>query len=315
MRVVRGDGRSEALPRGGAVTIGNFDGLHRGQRTLVEHVARRAGELGAPAVVLTFDPHPLSVLAPAREPPRLTSERQRRELLAAAGIDLLWLVPFDAALAAWEPERFVRELLAERLGAREVAVGSTFRFGRERAGDVGLLRRLGAELGFTVSGLREHADAAGTLSSTRIRRAVGEGEVEAAAELLGRPFAVDGAVVHGDQKGRSIGWPTANVAPVDPKLLLPASGVYAAELTLLGENSTYPGVANVGTRPTRGTGGGVTLEIHLFDFGREIYGEPVEVAFRRRLRRERRFPSFAALREQIARDAEEAREYFRRANR
>jgi len=315
MRVVRGDGRSEAPPRGGAVTIGNFDGLHRGQRTLIDHVVRRAGELGAPAVVLTFDPHPLAVLAPEREPPRLTSERQRRELLAAAGVDLLWLVPFTAELAAWEPERFVRELLGERLGAREVAVGEAFRFGRERAGDVELLLRLGGELGFAVSGLREHADAAGTLSSTRVRRAVAGGEVEAAAELLGRPFAVDGAVVHGDRKGRSIGWPTANVAPADAKLLLPASGVYAAQLTLLRESTTLPGVANVGTRPTRGAGGGITLEIHLFDFAREIYGEPVEVAFRRRLRPERRFASFEALRDQIARDALEAREYFRGANR
>lgn len=315
MRIVRGDGRSAELPRGGVVTIGNFDGLHRGQRALVEHVVNRAGAAAVSAAVLTFEPHPLAVLAPAREPARLTSDRQRQELLAAAGVDLLWLLPFTAELAAWEPERFVRELLVERLAAREVAVGSAFRFGRDRGGDVALLERLGEELGFAVTGLREQSDAAGTVSSTRIRRAVAAGEVEAAAELLGRPYALDGAVVHGDQTGRAIGWPTANVAPADPRLLLPAGGVYAAKLTLLGENQIFPGVANLGTRPTRGAEGGVTLEIHLFDFAREIYGEPVEVEFLHRLRAERRFAGFEELREQIARDAGRAREYFRGANR
>jgi riboflavin kinase/FMN adenylyltransferase len=315
MRVERGDGRSAELPRGGVVTIGNFDGLHRGQRALVDHVVRRAGESSSAAVVLTFDPHPLAVLAPEREPARLTSDRQRRELLAAAGVDLLWLLPFTAELAAWPPERFVRELLVERLAAREVAVGSAFRFGRDRAGDVDLLARLGGELGFAVTGLAEQADAAGTVSSTRIRRAVAAGDVEDAARLLGRPYAVDGTVVHGDRRGRTIGWPTANVAPAEGRLLLPANGVYAAKLTLLGENRTVAGVANLGTRPTRGGDGGVTLEVHLFDFSAEIYGEPVEVELHRRLRAERRFPDFEALREQIARDAAEAREYFRLANR
>jgi riboflavin kinase / FMN adenylyltransferase len=315
MRVVRGDGRSHGLPEGAAVTIGNFDGLHRGQRTLVEHVVGRAAELAAAALVLTFDPHPLRVLAPEREPARLSSDRQRQALLAAAGVEVLWLVPFTVELAAWEPERFVRELLVESLGAREVAVGSAFRFGRNRAGDVALLRRLGVELGFAVTGMPEQADAAGTVSSTRIRRDVAAGEMESAAALLGRPYAIDGEVVQGDQLGRSLGWPTANIAPADPRLLLPATGVYAAKLALLRENRSVAGVANLGTRPTRADAGGMTLEIHLFDFAGDLYGEAVELAFLRRLRPERRFESLAALREQIGRDAAQAREYFLRESR
>jgi len=307
---LRGDGRGRPLGRGGAVTIGNFDGLHRGQQALVAHVVRRAAELGGPAVVLTFDPHPLAVLAPARVPARLTSDRQRAERLAALGVDLLWRVPFTAEFALWPPERFVRELLVERLGARAVAVGSRFAFGHERAGDVALLARLGAELGFAVTGVEEHADADGAVSSTRIRAAVAAGEVEAATALLGRPYAVDGSVVHGDQTGRRIGWPTANVAPADPRQLLPAAGVYAARLAPVREAGSWAGVANLGVRPTRGGSGLTTLEIHLFDFEGDLYGRAVELSFERRLRAERRFDGFDALREQIACDAAEAREYF-----
>ncbi|MCM2269661.1 MAG: bifunctional riboflavin kinase/FAD synthetase [Thermoanaerobaculia bacterium] len=315
MRVERGDGRSAAMPRGGAVTIGNFDGLHRGQQELVRHVVRRAAALGAPAVVLSFDPHPLAVLAPEREPRRLASERQRQARLAALGVDLLWLVPFDRELAAWEPERFVRELLVERLGVAEVAVGARFRFGRERAGDVAALRRMGARFGFSAVGLDEQADGDGTLSSTRVRGAVAAGEVERAAGLLGRPYAVDGVVVHGDRLGRQIGWPTANVAPAEARQLLPAAGVYAATLSPLDETRSYPGAANLGVRPTRGAAGATTLEIHLLDFDGDLYGRQVEVGFERRLRAERRFDGLDALREQIGRDVEQAREYFRRPSR
>lgn len=315
MRVVRGDGRSEAMPRGGAVTIGNFDGLHRGQQELVRHVVRRAAALGAPAVVVSFDPHPLAVLAPEREPRRLASDRQRQDGLAELGVDLLWLVPFDRELAAWEPEQFVRELLVERLGVAEVAVGSRFRFGRERAGDIAELRRLGDRFGFAAIGLDEQADADGTLSSTRVRGAVAAGEVAVASALLGRPYAVEGVVVHGDQLGRRIGWPTANVEPADARQLLPATGVYAATLSPLDETRSYPGAANLGVRPTRGAAGATTLEIHLLDFDGDLYGRQVEVAFVHRLRAERRFDSLDALREQIGHDVEQAREYFRRETR
>lgn len=315
MRIARGDGRNETLPPGGVVTIGNFDGLHSGQQALVGHVVQRARQLGAPAVVLTFEPHPLAVLAPEREPPRLTSERQRQELLAALGVDLLWLVPFDRELASWPAERFVRELLVARLAPREVAVGSRFAFGRGREGDVALLARLGGGLGFAVLGLAERGDEAGTVSSTRVRAAVRDGDVEGAAALLGRAYAVDGEVVAGDQRGRRIGFPTANVRPDDSRQQLPASGVYAAKLTLLAEHRSHAGAANVGVRPTRGADGELTLEIHLFDFERDIYGQRVELAFCRRLRAERRFESFDALRRQITHDAVEAREYFRNAGR
>jgi riboflavin kinase/FMN adenylyltransferase len=311
MRIVRGDGRSETLPAGGVVTIGNFDGLHLGQQALVGHVVKRARALDMPAVVLTFEPHPLAVLAPEREPPRLTSDRQREELLAGLGVDLLWTVRFDRALASWPAERFVRELVAPRLAPREVAVGSRFAFGRGREGDVALLARLGAELGFAVAGLAERADERGVVSSTRARAAVRAGEVEEAEALLGRPYAVDGTVVQGDRRGREIGFPTANVEPADARQLLPERGVYAATLRFDGEYPSRPGAANLGVRPTRGGAGALTLEIHLLDFDQDLYGRRVELGFRRRLREERRFASFEALRRQIGRDVAEAREYFR----
>jgi riboflavin kinase / FMN adenylyltransferase len=275
----------------------------------------RAREHAAPAVVLTFEPHPLAVLAPAREPARLTSDRQREALLAGLGVDLLWLVPFDRELAAWPAERFVRDLLAARLAPSAVAVGSRFAFGRGREGDVALLARLGGELGFAVEGIAEHGDGAGAVSSTRVRAAVRTGDVETAAALLGRDYAVDGEVVAGDQRGHRIGFPTANVQPADGRQLLPEGGVYAAKLTLDAEHRSYAGAANLGVRPTRGAAGATTLEIHLFDFDRDIYGERVELAFCRRLRAERRFESFEALRRQIGSDVEEAREYFRIAAR
>jgi len=310
VRVVRGADGPGALPRGGVVTIGNYDGLHRGQRAVLESAVARARELGAAAVVLTFDPHPLSVLDPARAPRRLTSDRQREALLAASGVDLLWVVRFSLALAAVPAESFVREFLVERLGAAEVRVGSAFAFGRGREGDLGLLRRLGEELGFAALGIPERLEGAAAISSTRIRAALEAGEAEAAARLLGRWFALDGTVVAGEQLGRRIGWPTANLQRAQPGLLLPADGVYAARLRFWQEGTEAAGVANLGVRPTRGGGGERRVEIHLFDFERQIYGARVEIEFHRRLREERKFAGIEDLRAQIARDAAAAREYF-----
>jgi riboflavin kinase/FMN adenylyltransferase len=313
LRTVRGEAAARELPRGGVTTIGNYDGIHRGQQVVIDGVVRRARELAAPAVVVTFDPHPLAVLDPPRAPSRITSDAQRDRLLGGLGVDAVWVLPFTDRFASRTAESFVRELLGDALGAREIHVGSRFGFGRGREGDVALLERLGAELGFAVRGVPELAFEGGLISSTRIRAAILEGDVELAAELLGRPFARGGRVVAGDRLGRRIGWPTANLEP-DARLL-PAHGVYAARLRLLGPGELHEGVANVGVRPTRGGDAAERVEIHLFDFDREIYGEAVEVEFHRRLRGERRFPDLEALAGQIGADAAAAREYFSAARR
>jgi len=312
MRVVAAGAPPDDLPRGAVVTIGNYDGLHLGQRAVLERVVGRARELGAPSALVTFDPHPLVVLDPARAPRRLTSRRQREALLDEAGLDLVWEIPFTAELAAVEADAFVRRFLARGLGFREVWVGESFAFGARRGGNLALLERLGEELGFRANGLPERTEGEGAISSTRIRRSLEEGHPDEAAVLLGRPFALDGTIVRGEQLGRRIGWPTANLRRAEPGLLLPADGVYAARLVDAGRS--LPGVANLGVRPTRGSGGERRVEIHLFDVDEDLYDRRVEIQFLRRLRPERRFDGLEALQAQIRRDAEAAREFFGRSH-
>jgi riboflavin kinase/FMN adenylyltransferase len=316
METVRGRPPDGELPRGGVATIGNYDGVHRGQRALIDGVVGRARELGAPSLLLTFDPHPLAVLDPERVPERITSEAQRARLFAAAGLDAVWVLPFTPDFARLSAERFVEELLVERLAVAEVHVGSRFVFGRDRGGDLALLERLGEEHGFHARGVAEVRDGGEPVSSTRVRQAVADGDLEWAARLLGRPFARGGTIVEGDRLGRRIGWPTANLAADGG--LLPAFGVYAAKLRRVevpGAGSALEGVANVGVRPTRGGDATPRIEIHLFDYRGDLYGAAVEIEFHRRLRGERRFPDLDALAAQIATDAADAREYFATAQR
>ena len=311
MRVLRpSSGAFAALdwPRGGVATIGNYDGVHRGQLRVIDRVVARARELAAPSVLLTFDPHPLTVLDPSRAPRRLTNEAQRRRLLEAAGIDVLVVIPFTAHLAAMEAEAFVQEVLVDRLAVRELYVGSRFAFGRGRRGSLALLSEMGARHGFTARAVEELEVAGEMVSATRIRRAVAAGDVELAETLLGRSYAIAGHVGAGERLGRRLGWPTANIEA--PDALLPAFGVYVAKLALSGGNRIEAGVANVGVRPTRGGDPAPRIEIHLFDFAEDIYGEEVEILFCRRLREERRFGTLDELSAQIALDAENAREYF-----
>jgi riboflavin kinase/FMN adenylyltransferase len=273
------------------ISVGNFDGLHLGQQALLEGVVLR-------------------VIAPGRAPQRICSDRQRDRLLGAAGVDTLWLVPFTAEFASRSAESFVRDLLVDRLAMLEVHVGSRFAFGRGREGDLELLRGLGGELGFAAHGVAEVQLDGAPVSSTRIRAALAEGEVERATRLLGRPFARAGTIVAGDRLGSRLGWPTANLeADAD---LLPAHGVYAAKLRRIqeGEGEAMPGVANVGVRPTRGGEAPPRIEIHLFDFDGDLYDAEVEIEFHHLLRGERRFPDLEALAAQIAADAGDAREYF-----
>ena len=299
------------LPHPSVVTIGNYDGIHRGQRAVLERVTGRARALGLPAVLVTFEPHPLAVVAPAQAPATLLTREQKSRLLAEAGVDLMAVIPFTAAFAATRAEAFVRQFLAGRLGVRELYVGRQFAFGRNREGDLALLARLGAELGFAVFGLEEECSAGEPVSSTRIRRALAQGRVEEAAELLGRPYSLTGAIVEGDRLGRRLGWPTVNLRPEGE--LLPLEGVYATRVRFFFDPDParlLDSVTNIGRRPTVPGSRQPTVETHILDFDREVYGERIELFFHKRLRDEMLFPSVAELSAQIGRDVEIGREYF-----
>ncbi len=308
MRVIDDAWRRSDLPRGAVGTIGNYDGVHRGQQAILERVVARARAAGRDSAVITFDPHPLRVLQPEAAPPALTTAAQKRRLLAERGVDYLLVVRFTPEVAETPAERFVSEFLAGRLALAAVFVGRRFAFGRRREGDLALLERVGAAAGLETVGVDELTEEGSPISSTRVRQAVAAGRVEEAWRLLGRPFAVEGAVVRGDGRGREIGWPTANMETANE--LLPGDGVYATRIRAGPRQAARPAVTNVGVRPTVGEGAARVVETHLLDFEGDLYGEEVEVGFERRLREERRFPSLDELSRQIGRDVEAAREYF-----
>lgn len=311
MRVVADALAAADLPRGVVATVGNYDGIHRGQRAVLERVRTSASRLSCPAVALTFDPHPLRVLDPDRAPPRLTTDAQRARELSTLGIDALLVVRFTREFAAQPAAEFVRDVLARRLEAREIFVGSRFAFGRGREGTLELLARIGRELGFLAVGVAEVEHGGAPISATRIRAAVAAGAVEEAAAMLGRPYAVEGEVVPGDRRGAELGFPTLNLR-ADSELL-PANGVYLSATRFEGSGERRCGVTNVGVRPTVRAAGGRVVETHLLGFDRRAYGERIEVSFARQVRAERRFGSLEELRGQIARDVESAREYWSRA--
>jgi riboflavin kinase / FMN adenylyltransferase len=286
-----------------SVAVGNFDGVHRGHQALVAAAVARSRATGGAAVVLTFDPHPARVLRPQEAPAALTTLAQKEELVAALGIDRLVVVEFDTRLAALSPEAFAREVLQQALGARHVVVGESFRFGRGREGDPRRLEALGASLGFAVEVVPPLLEGGRAISSSRVREALESGDVGEARTLLGRDYFVDGEVVRGDGRGRTIGVPTANLAPEEQ--ILPANGVYAARCRT-GAGAWHAAAVNVGERPTFG-GGRVRLEAHLLDFEGDLYGAQLRVAFHERLRGEQRFDGKDALVAQIRRDIEAVR--------
>lgn len=311
MRVVADALAPGELPRPSVVTIGNYDGIHRGQRAVIDRVTGRARALGLPAVLVTFEPHPLAVLAPDQAPATLLTREQKSRLLADAGIDLMAVIPFTSAFAATRAESFVRQFLSARLGVRELYVGRQFAFGRNREGNLPLLARLGGELGFAVFGLDEECAQNEPISSTRIRRALALGRVEEARDLLGRPYSLTGTIVEGDRLGRRLGWPTINLQPEGE--LLPLEGVYATRVSFAAGPDGAPSresVTNIGRRPTVPGSRPPTVESHILDFDREVYGERIELFFHKRLRDEMLFPSVGELSAQIGRDVETAREYF-----
>ena len=303
--------RLEPLPtvprdaRPAVVTIGNFDGVHRGHQALVKAARDRAALRHEVCLALTFDPHPAAVLNPQRPPRCLMTVSQKAELLCALGIDVLAVLPFTHALASLTPGDFAAVILSGALGARAVVVGEGFRFGKSRAGDVAKLQGLGRDLGFDVVAVPAVLQDGGRVSSTRVRESLLAGDVTAAAALLGRPYFVEGKVVRGDGRGRTLGIPTANRAVENE--ILPKEGVYAAEVALSAGELPRPAVVNLGRRPTFGGGGPTTTEAHLLDFNDDLYDQRLRVSFVARLRDERAFSGPEALRAQIQEDVRAAR--------
>ena len=293
-------------------TVGTFDGVHRGHQGVLAEIVQRARTRGLASLIVTFDRHPLEIVNPPAAPRLLTLPDEKRALLAQLGLDRIELLPFTAELARLAPEEFVRQVLRAQYGMRELVVGYDHGFGRGRTGDVELVQRLAREDGFAVDVVDAVRDDGQPISSSLIRTAVAHGDLAAAQRWLGRRYGATGVVERGAGRGRTIGIPTINLAPPDPRKLLPPDGVYAVWVELPGKGEggsgrRHGGMMNQGPRPTFGVTARA-LEVHLFDFAGELYGETVTVEWVRRLRDVRTFPSREALVEQLGRDAMAARQ-------
>jgi riboflavin kinase/FMN adenylyltransferase len=286
------------------LAIGVFDGVHLGHQAVIGRALEAARREGGTAVVVTFDPHPVRILRPEQAPRLLTSTEHKLQLIRALGATHQLIIHFDAAFAATPPEDFIRALVSGAQPLREICVGFEWSFGKGRAGNLALLERMGSELGFAEVGVPAVEMDGEIISSTLIRRAVEQGDLARAARMLGRNFTILGTVVEGDRLGRKLGFPTANLSAHNEQY--PPNGVYAVQARH-GER-ILPGVANIGVRPTvKQSAGERLLEVHLFDFDEEIYGEDLEITFRKFLRPEQKFAGLDELRQQIASDAEQAR--------
>jgi len=302
MRIVRGLDSTPPDGRPSAVALGTFDGVHLGHRAILGTALRRAREVGVEAVACTFDPHPIEVLQPDRAPRPITPLDERLALIGETGVDAVVVLAFTRALAAVEPEAFVKDVLLDRLHAREIVVGYNHRFGRGARGDARLLEDLAGRLGFRAHVVPPMTVDGVAVSSTEIRAALHRGDVRSAARGLGRPYAIAGRVTTGAGRGRTLGFPTANIAPDRP--LLVARGVYRGGVTV--DAGRHAAVVNVGVRPTFGEDT-LAVEAHLLDFAGDLYGREVRLDFLDRLRDEMRFPSVEELKAQVSRDIAAAR--------
>jgi riboflavin kinase/FMN adenylyltransferase len=291
--------------KGAIITVGTFDGVHRGHRDVIERLVARSHILKIPSVLVTFEPHPLEIVNPAAAPLLLTTDYEKLEVLAETGLDYVAVLPFTAELASYAAEDFVELILRRRFRLRELLIGYDHGFGRQRAGNVDVLRTLGERDGFRVEVVDPIATSDGhSVSSTSIRRAIAGGDLERASAGLGRLYSVSGRVVAGDQRGRTIGFPTLNLGPPPPRKLLPPEGVYAVRVQTPG--GPVGGMMNLGPRPTFGDAA-TSLEAHLFDTSGDFYGANVRIDFVMRLRETRKFASAEQLAKQLRHDERDAR--------
>lgn len=289
------------------LTIGNFDGVHRGHKALLERVRAKANELGLPATVLCFEPHPREYFAPDTAPPRLCSMWRKMALLQAAGVDQICMQRFDAGFAALAPEAFIRKAIIDGLQARHLIIGDDFRFGKGRAGDFAMLQAAGREAGFAVESMGTLEVEGERVSSSAVRAALQAGEIEHATRLLGEPFVVEGWVQHGDKIGRTIGFPTANIRMRQDTL--PLSGIFAVTVDG-GPLKHAVGAASIGYRPTIAAGLSLRVEVFILDFSGDLYGERLSVRFWHKVRDEKKFDSLDALKAAIGKDCDDVRAWF-----
>ncbi|MCU0734965.1 MAG: bifunctional riboflavin kinase/FAD synthetase [Methylotetracoccus sp.] len=307
MRLVSGLQTIDHVAGGSVATIGNFDGVHRGHQQVIQQLAAEGRKRGLPVVVLLFEPQPREFFFPEGSPARLTRLREKLMQLGRLPVDLVLLLRFNHDLADLPAEVFVRRILVDRLNVKFLVVGDDFRFGRHRAGDFAHLCEAGEKYGFRVRDTESVIQDGQRISSTLIREALADDRFDTAELLLGRPYSMCGRVVPGDQRGRQLGFPTANIAVA--RRNAPLHGVFAVTMQGFGE-MPLPGVANIGFRPTIQGSRQLLLEVHLLDFADDLYGRRLEVCFHRKLRNERKFFDLSALREQIASDVKAARGYF-----
>ena len=306
MELIRGIHNLHSGHRGCVATIGNFDGVHLGHQAVLGQLADKAAELGLPALVISFEPHPQEFFAGANAPARLTRFREKVLMLRRFAVDRMLSLRFDTAMSLRSAEAFISDILVARLGVRCLIVGDDFRFGHQRRGNLTMLESAGQEHGFQIVNMHTFDVDGERVSSTRIRRALSQGDLATADKLLGRPYRMSGRVVHGDGRGRVIGFPTANIDL--HRKVSPLLGVYAVHVFGL-EREPLNAVANIGLRPTV-DGRRCLLEVHLLGFNEDIYRRHVQVAFLKKLRDEKRFESVDALKQQIARDVQDARICF-----
>ena len=292
------------------ITVGTFDGVHAGHRAIMDTVVQKANKRNARSIIVTFDPHPRDIISPGNAGIKLlTTLQERAEILNELGIDTMVVIPFDRDFSLLSSEEFIRDIIHKKIGVSEFVIGYDHHFGRNREGTIETIERLGKELGFDcyVVSKREIGDK--TVSSTAIRDAISEeGNVEQATEFLQRPYRLNGLVIHGDKRGKKIGFPTANIKPEQSNKVIPQDGVYAVKVRINGD--WFKGMMNIGTRPTF-DGKIRTLEVNLFDFDRNIYGKEVQVRFYNRIRDEKKFDGKDALIEQLEADKRQAEDLLK----
>lgn len=306
MRFVRGVYNLPADHRGCVATIGNFDGVHLGHQSVIGQLAEEAALRELPSMLISFEPQPMEYFQPQKSPPRLTRLREKFQALRRFNIDFMLCLVFNSKLAELSAEEFVRRILVEALQIKYLVVGDDFRFGKGRRGDFNLLQQAGREFGFQVVNMHTFLIDGQRVSSTRIRQALEQGSLGEAERLLGRPYRMSGRVAHGEKLGRKLGFPTANIQV--HRQATPLQGIFVVEVFGL-DKEPLAGVASIGTRPTV-DGKTVILEVYLFDFDREIYGEYLQVSFLKKLRDEVKYTTLEALTEQIEKDVAEAKAWF-----